>query len=1036
MHSVNVRRLYSLVWGVLALVLASGAAHAQSVVFSGKVLSAGNPLGGATVAIPELGVGAITSQDGAYSFTLDLAKAGGAGRGVTVIARFIGYKPKRMPVTLAAGRISKDFTLDKDVLSLDQVVVTGVSDATSQKKTAFSVSVVDASAIQEAPFTSAVASLSGKVAGASVVTTTAQPGSEPAIRLRAATSLTGRQDPLVIVDGTITRLGLADINAQDIERMEIIKGAAASSLYGSDAANGVVQIFTKRGANLAEGQTVVQVRNDYGHSDLPHLIKGNLSHNYQLNADGSFKLDANGNRTPELDKISDNPYPVYYNQMKDVFKPGVAMNNYVSVGQRRGNLNYNASFENTRETGVLNLLTGFNRQNMRLNLDQSMSDKLDYQVGAFFGTSHGDQAEGAADIFFGMRFLEPNINLTASNKDGSPYNAAIKQPPLSGNVSNPLYRLYNAAVTNDRNRFSGNLKVRFKPMAWLTAEGNVNYDQLSANYKSFRPTGFLNSSGVADKGGLYQRATSDHTTNMGATVTSVRRYKDWFTNTTKAAWVFEDQSSNYVSVQATALTVPRVTEFTAASKDPSNPTLPGSHSEEIRNQNLFAITTFDIKDRYIIDGLIRQDQSSLFGRDNRSATYNRYSAAYRVSEDLTIPGIDELKLRASHGTAGLRPQFNAQYEVFSVAGGSPSKVTLGNPQLKPAFSTENEFGFNVNFLTNFTLDYSYSSKSTSDQIMNVPLSAAAGYRTQWRNAGTLAGQTHEIAFGAVLASRKDFFWRLNVTADRTRQKITKLNVAPFLTGPDAGDGNTKIFRIAEGQKFGVIFGSRWIRTPEQLAATLKSGKLGGAASDYQVNEDGFYVKANQYHTVNEVPLKAYDATGESLTAIGDVNPDFNMGVANTVQWKGVTVAAQLNWVKGGEIYNYTRQWPFNELRDPVIDQRGKPEASKKPTTYYSAFYNNFDANDYFVENGTYLRLRELAVNVQIPKAWMSKVYGLAQFSSARIGVVGQNLWTSTNYTGYDPDVSGPGGGDPFGFRVDYFTYPAYRTVKFMLDLNY
>jgi len=1025
-----------LISATLALALTAGTVGAQAVVFSGKVTSAGEPLGGATVAIPELGVGTITSGDGSYTFTIQLAKAGGAGRSVTLLSRFIGYKPKRMTVTLAAGRVAKNFELEKDVLSLEQVVVTGVSDATSQKKTGFSVAVVDNTSIKDVPFTSPVASLSGKVAGASVITTTAQPGSEPAIRLRAATSLTGRQDPLIIVDGTITRLGLADINAQDIERMEIIKGAAASSLYGSDAANGVVQIFTKRGANLAEGQTVVQVRNDYGQSNLPRLIPGNLSHNYVLNADGSFKLDANGNRITKDDKISDQPYPVYYDQMGAVFKPGVAMNNYVSVGQRRGNLNYNASFENTKEKGVLNLKNGFSRQNMRVNLDQSLSDQIDYQVGTFYGTSHGDQAEGSADIFFGMRFLEPNIDITAPNKDGSPYNAAIKQAPMSGNVSNPLYRLYNAKTTNDRDRFSSNLKVRYRPLPWLTAEGNVNYDRLSATYKAFRPTGFLNSSGVADKGSLAQTSTANRTSNLGATLTAVRKYKDWFTNTSKVAWVFEDQTNNQVSVTATALTVPRVTEFSAASKDPSTPVLPGSRTEAIRNQNVFAITTFDIRDRYIIDGLIRRDQSSLFGQSSRSATYHRYSIAYRLSEDLRLPGIDELKLRASQGTAGLRPTFNAQYEVFSVAGGSPSKVTLGNPLLKPAFSTENEFGFNVNFLKNFTMEYTYSNKSTSNQIMSVPLSAAAGYQNQWRNAGTLAGYTHEVAFGAVLASSADFFWRLNLTGDRTRQKITQLAVAPFLIGPDPNDANTRIFRIAAGQKFGVLFGSRWIRNADQLAATLKSGKLTGTAADYKVNEDGYYVRASQYHTVNEVPLKAYDETGNSLTEIGDVNPDFNLGMTNTVQWKTVSVTAQLNWVKGGEIYNLTRQWPFNEFRDAVIDQRGKPQDQRKPTTYYSAFYNNFDANDYFVENGTYLRLRELAVNVQIPKSWLAKVYGLSELASARLGVVGQNLWTKTNYSGYNPDVSGPGGGNPFGYRVDYFTYPAYRTVKFVLDINY
>ncbi len=1028
-----VRRFLAVAGTAVALAAGATAVEAQNAVFTGKVTSIAGPLGGASVGIPELGVGGITGVDGRYTFTVDVGRA--SGRSVTVVARYIGYKPKRMTVTLAPGRVEKDFELERDVLSLEQVVVTGVSDATSQTKTAFSVAVVDNSAIKDAPMPSPVAALSGKIAGASVVTTSGQPGDPPAIRLRAATSLTGRQDPLIIVDGTITRLGLADINSEDIERVEVIKGAAASSLYGSDAANGVVQIFTKRGANLAEGQTVVQVRNEYGQSDLPKFIDGNMSHNYELNADGSFKLDAQGNRITKADRISDNPYPKYFDQMDQVFRSGEFMTNYVSIGQRRGNLNYNASFQNTKETGVLNLLNGFSRQNFRVNLDQALSDKLDYQVGAFYGRSTADQAEGSADIFFGLRFLEPNIDLTAPNKDGSPYNAAIKQPPLSGNVSNPLYALYNAKTTNGRDRFTGTFKLRFRPVLWLTAEGNVNYDQASRSYKSFRPTGFLNSAGAADKGALFQRIDDNRSMNIGATLTSQRQLFSWLNNTSKLAWVMEDQTNNFVSVNASALTVPRVPEFSAASRDPNNPISPGSETQIIRNQNVFAITTFDIKDRYIVDGLVRRDQSSLFGKDERSANYYRVSGVWRVSEDFKIPGIDELKLRTSYGTAGLRPVFNAQYEVLSISGGSPQKITLGNPNLKPALSKELEYGVNVNFLKNFTFEYSYSDKVTSDQILNVPVSSASGYRNQWKNAGELSGYTHEASLGAVLMSSRDFFWRLNIVGDRTRQTITDLNVAPFLVGPDPNDGNTRIFRIAKGQRFGVIYGSRWITNEQQLATTIKSGLLSGATSDYVKNEEGFFVRKSQWRTVDEVPLKYYQEDGTSLMEIGDVNPDFNLGFGSNIQWKALNISAQFNWVKGGEIYNYTRQWPFNELRDPVIDQRGKPQEQRKPTTYYSTFYNNFDANDYFVENGTYVRLRELAVNVNVPKSWMSKV-GLGQLSSTRLGIVGRNLWTSTDYTGYDPDVSGPGGGNPFGYRVDYFTYPAYRTVTFMLELGY
>ncbi len=1033
MDGVLIRRSLRMATALAALAVSAGLAQAQTAVFSGKVTSAGQPLGGANVGIPEIGAGTITTVDGKYSFTVDMSKYG--GRAVNLVVRFIGYKPKRLPITLAAGRIEKDYDLEKDVLNLEQVVTTGVSDATSQKKTAFAVAVVDATAIKEAPAISPLGSLAGKVAGASVATTSGSPGSEPAIRLRAATSLAGTQDPLVIVDGTITRLGLADINSQDIERIEIIKGAAASSLYGSDAANGVIQIFTKRGSNLAEGQTNFTFRNEYGQSYLPKKVGLNTSTAFQLDptTPSGFKLDANGQRISRTDDISANGYPKLFDAMDEVFKPGETMSNYLSIGQRHGSTNFNVSFQNIQETGVLNLLKGYSRQNVRINVDQAINDKLNVSSGMFYGKSHADQTDEGS-LFFGIRFLEPNIDITAPNKDGSPYNAVVRQPPSSGNVSNPLYRLNNQEVRNDRDRFTGVVKVNYRPFDWLTAEANFNYDQSSTNNKSFTPIGFLGSTGGKGQGGLYQAAGTNRSYNTGATLTSVRQLTSWLNNTTKLATVYEEQSGNLVSVQATKLTVGGVTEFGAAAQDPNAPNFPGSNTTTIRNRNLFAITTFDIKDRYIIDGLIRQDESSLFGAKERKAIYNRASLAYRFSEDFHLPGIDEGKVRISYGTAGLRPPFEAQYEIFSVAGGSPSKVTLGNPSLKPALSKETEIGFNLNFLKNYTLEYSYSNKVTSDQILQVPMSAASGYQNTWTNAATLAGNTHEVAFGAVLASSKDFFWRLNVTGDRTRSRITALNVGPYLTGPAGGGGNTAIFRVAPDQVFGVIYGSTWIKTADQLATNIANGKLAGAAADYQVNELGYYVAKAAYGTPLERPLKYYDTKGNALQAIGDVNPDFTMGLNNTIQWKGLSLTSVFTWQKGGDVYNYTRQWPYNELRDTDFDQRNVPTGQQKPQGFFQAFYNNFDPNSKFVEDGSFIRLRELSLNYQVPKP-LVKAAHLSGFETARVGLVGRNLWTKTNYTGYDPDVAGPGG-NPFGYRVDYFTYPPYRTFTFMLELGY
>jgi TonB-linked SusC/RagA family outer membrane protein len=1053
----------TVVVAALTTVVATFGAQAQTVSFSGRVTAqSGQPIAGATVAITELRVGSSTNPDGRYSFTVDQARI--LGRSVAVTARFLGYKPQRWPVSISAStiRVEHSFVLDRDVLRLEEIVTTGTSAATSQLKTPFTVGVVDAQQIKEVPGVSPLSSLQGKIPGASVITTSGQPGSEPAIRLRAATSLTGRQDPLIIIDGTITRLGLADINSEDIERVEVIKGAAASSLYGSDAANGVLQIFTKRGANLSEGQTVFTVRNELGQSRIPHFLASSMHHNYEITTDAagkvSFLLDANGNRITKPDAIADNPYPVVYDQMNTVFRPGNFLTNYISVGQRRGASNLNASFQNTRDQGVLALLKGYQRQNFRINADQSLNDNFDLGVGAFYGRSVADQGEDTG-LFFGMRFLEPNVKLDSiitSGKFQDQYNPAIKQPPLSGNVTNPLYVLQQRQVTNGRDRFTGTGKAAFRATDWLTFDGNVGYDQASSTYKYFTPLGYANSAGAQTQGGLFQSNASDRSYNITTSATATGAWRA-IRNTTKAAFLYEDQTNDSVAVNASALTVPRLPEFTAASTDPGFPITAGSRTETIRSRDVFLVTTFDIKDRYILDALVRRDESSLFGSRARSAVYQRLSAAWRVTQDFNLPFFQELKLRASNGTAGLRPPFTAQYEAWALVNGSPTKLILGNEDLKPAFSRETEIGFDASFLNNVSLEYSYSQKRTTDEIIKVDLSAAAGFQRQWRNAGTLSGHSHEGALGLVLLSSADKFWRVNFTADRTRQRIDDLNVGAFLIGPSEGTTNTQIFRVGPGEPFGVIYGSRWIQTQAQLEETIRTGKLAGTTADYVVNEEGYYVSKTGYHTIAEVPLKAAfcadDACKSSKTVvqIGDVNPDFTMGFNTNFSWKSVSSSATLTWVKGGNIYNYTRQWPFNELRDAVIDQSGKPSAGtcpslatdpscpyktgRKSSQYYSAFYNNFDPNDYFVENGTYLRLRELSVNVQLPARYAERIPA-ANFHSARLGVVGRNLWTRTNYSGYDPDVTGPGGGNPFAYRVDYFTYPAYRTFTAMLELGF
>src|SRR5437867_8684083 len=238
---------------LLALcVAASGRAQAQSAVITGKVTGRqSEPLGGVIVLIEELGTAVATTNAGSYTLTVPADRT--KGQTVSLRARYIGYSPGLKQMTLTPGTQTQDFELKFDPMTLDAVVVTGVAEATEAKKLTFSVGHVDAQTLNQAPGVSALGALEGKVAGARLLSGSGMPGGEPSIRLRSATSLTSPSacggatcastevpGPLLIVDGTITRPGLSDTHSEDIERVEVVKGAAASSLYGSDAANGVV----------------------------------------------------------------------------------------------------------------------------------------------------------------------------------------------------------------------------------------------------------------------------------------------------------------------------------------------------------------------------------------------------------------------------------------------------------------------------------------------------------------------------------------------------------------------------------------------------------------------------------------------------------------------------------------------------------------------------------------------------------------------------------------------------------------------------
>jgi len=1004
-------------------------ARAQGTVIRGTVTQLGSsePIP-ATVSILTMNLVAVASDQGRYTLTVPEGRA--SGQTVQITARFIGYQPVTKTITLTAESQSVNFELKSDPFRLTEIVTTGTADGQAANKLPFSVAVVNGDKLRDVPASSPIAALAGKVAGARIALGTGNPGAAPAIRLRGSTSLgVGGSSPLIIIDGVITRFSIADIDAQDIESIEVLKGAAASAFYGSDAANGVISIATKRGKDLRDGQTRVSVRSEYGATSVGKFVPLNQYHNYLLNADGSINQTPTGAR-PIDGLISDNAYPTtgdsrYRNQLKEWIGTGQFYSNNVQIGYRRGGTNLNSSFTSDHNAGVLPFRSGQFRQSARLNVDQQISSKIDFGTSLTYSLNQNDYDPNDSQGWFALLQAPPDINLTSPNgpTDTIQFNPVL--PSWAANArGNPLYGLKNQSLAIRRERLLGSANVRYKPVSWLRLEGSYGMDRANTGDDSYNPKGFLNSSGLPTDGSLGLNRGINVAENLQANIIANKIFFGNLNSTTRATYLLEKQTGNSVNASGTQFTVIGVPDLDAI--DPANNRV-GSSRTTRNAQNYFISQAFDFKDKYVADFLVRRDASSLFGPATRWASFYRVSGSWRWSEDLKIPGIQEGRIRASRGTAGLRPGFFDQYETYSVSQGLISKQQRGNLNLKPATQTENEYGLNVAFLDRFDAELVYAERRTEDAFLNIPLSLAqsGGFVSQVQNSATVAAKTWEFSLQSRLFDGRNVSYSLGVVGDRTRQRIDQLGRAPFRV--NAGGQGQDVFYYKQGEALGIIYGKQWMRSLSQTTAQGLDANL------YTLNSDGYVVLKTGLNTGSERPV-AVVTGGSDQTVIGDVNPDFSFGVTQNLRVKNLSVYALIDGVKGGDMYNFTKQWMYQDGRHGTQGQGDRPVADRRPLAFYSGgLYDGLNANSHFVENGGYARLRELSVAYQFTPNLLRKV-GLGVLTQGfKLSVVGRNLLTWSDYTGFDPEATS--GGD-FNFRIDGFRYPNFRTFTAMIDISF
>ncbi len=997
----------------------------------------GDTLPGASVVVKGTTTGTSTDFDGNYSIEAEESDV--------IVISFMGYTDYEIVV---GASNTYDVNLQPSSSVLDEIIVSGVASGTSKKKMSVSVTKVKADALNQVPQSSVSSSLQGKVAGVTVTSSNGSPGSGSSIQLRGATSLVGGSNPMILVDGVIMQGSLSDINVDDVESMEVVKGAAASALYGSRAANGVVVIITKRGASLNDGQTTVTLRNEIGMQQVAKYLDLSQSHNFELDPTwldaetytkfkyvnypdgyvGGWDPAIVGSRKPKADDYMDLPYRVNNDLQADMFTNGLSYTNYIGVGHRVDHTNLFISFENNADQGIVVETGGYKRQSFRVNVDHAISENVKISASNNYITTSNDKIPGGTSAFSNVLFMEPDVDLFAKNDNGQPYDYYPNH--WSTQINNPLYDLAVKEASSTKTRFLGAYDLQWRFTDWLSFKGsyavesqdytNVLYTPKGSydgmKYEGTDPVGIIKSEGSYSK-----KMSKIFNQNLRATLNFSKTWGELDFNG-KLSYLYEDNHFEYMVAETGRL---QLSNYPSLNYSIQNDSQSYDKLEDIKAENYFAIASFVYKDRYIFDALYRRDGSSLFGENERWQNYYRLSGAYRITKDFEIPGVNEMKIRGAYGTAGQRPLFHYQYETMTINNGIYSTQNLGNKDLKPAKSSELEIGLDISFLDRFSAELTYSLTNGTDQFINAPLmSAYGGFRNQWQNAAELKTNTFEAMFNASLVKTQDWNWDMTITFDKTRSEITKLDVPAYRSGP------RKAFKIAEGEVFGGMYGVDFVRTLDQMEAQLPTG---GSIDDYVVNRDGVVVKKADVGTANERAITLLDENGaEKEVKIGDINPDFRLGLNTTVSYKNFSLYMLWQWKQGGDMYNGTGQYLVRDNRHEMMDQMHVKPEDKKTVAYYQSLYDAQAVNGFWVEDATYLRLKEASFYYNLDKSSLGKVGNYIQ--NVRMGVVGRNLLTFTGYSGYDPEAAYSTGGPTYTF--DNYGYPNFRSYSFSIELKF
>jgi TonB-linked SusC/RagA family outer membrane protein len=1037
---------------------------------TGSVLDeSGRPLPGATIIAKGTKVGTTTDFDGNFEISMPIGV-------VKIQVSYLGYKTKEVDVS---GQTSITVNLNLDAAALEEVIVVGYG-TLAKKRVTGSVISISSETIVDVPSLSPEAAIIGRVAGVQVQETSGEPGASPNIRVRGSGSISAGNDPLFVIDGipisrNLTSVGvnggvarrrtafqpppvnpLATLNPNDIESIQVLKDASAAAIYGSRGGNGVLLITTKKGSTTDEGRfsfdSYVSLQNVTNKIDLmnaPELIdftRDARNNNYLSSVQGASIDDPigpgeRGNANYELPESFINWDGTDTDWQDEIFKTGIVNNyNFSYASPIKNNTSFFTSVGYFKQTGIVEKAK-FERYNLMLNLNSQLTEKLNLDLRVAPTITENQRVPASAPYFArppGVIYsaLVHSPTVSPYNSDGT-INQLNNQSYLGGattTASNPLAIIEGVddKIFQFQTRASLGLSYEILPDLTFKTFGGTYINLYNQDFYRGNTLLYRN----ATEGESYAQATTSTEVNWvwENTLNWEKEFDDHFIN---AIIGYTAQKDNIAIKQVLADNFP----------DDLVTTISGGQvfaGNSIKEQWTLASSLFRLnytfKDKYLFTGTIRSDRSSRFGSDNQTGYFPSFSTGWRLNEEpffQSVEAISELKLKFSWGETGNFeiPNYGAigllSPDNYNLAGNEVNGLiqsTIPNPELTWEKSQQTNIGLELGLYKNrvFLLADYYTTK-TSDLLLNVSISSVSGFQTTLQNLGEVENSGFELA----LRTKNfvgEFTWDTDINFSTNKNEVLSLNESnePIFSAGSAGVRHVTRVGDPIGSYYGYVVDGIYQTQADIDSAPVDTQAPSASPGDFRfkdIDGDG-------------------EITPDDRTVTGSYFPDFTWGINNSFSYKNIDFSFLIQGVEGNEILNLTSRHMKNGEANfnaySIINDRWRsasdpgngivPRADRATGNHG----NNNRPSSYQVEDGSFIRLRNVTLGYSVPS---EKLFGDSGIDRLRFYITGTNIFTITDYLGYNPEVSNISN-NSLTPGEDYGAYPLTRSFTMGINLTF